>query len=58
MSKDFVAINISNNDMSYPPSAKLFCNLCSRNLVYQIHKKRNGDVTDAILLTISPKGRK
>jgi hypothetical protein len=25
---------------------------------YQIHKKRNGDVTDAILLTISPKGRK
>jgi hypothetical protein len=32
MSKDFVAINISNNDTSYPPNSKLFCNLCSCNL--------------------------
>ena len=34
MSKDngFVAINISNNDTSYPPNAKLFCNPCSCNL--------------------------
>ena len=35
MSKDngIVAINISNNDTSYPTSAKLYCNLCSCNLV-------------------------
>ena len=34
MTKDngFVAINISNNDTSYPPNSKLFCNLCSCNL--------------------------
>jgi hypothetical protein len=29
--KDFVAISI--NDSSYPPSAKLYCNLCNCNLV-------------------------
>lgn len=29
--KDFVAISI--NDVSYPPSSKLFCNLCNCNLV-------------------------
>jgi hypothetical protein len=28
--KDFVAISI--NDSSYPPSSKLFCNLCNCNL--------------------------
>jgi hypothetical protein len=31
--KDFVAISIKNSSVSYPPSAKLFCNLCSCNLV-------------------------
>jgi hypothetical protein len=30
-SKDFVAISI-NSDVSYPPSSKLYCNLCSCNL--------------------------
>jgi hypothetical protein len=29
--KDFVAISI-NSDVSYPPSSKLYCNLCSCNL--------------------------
>jgi hypothetical protein len=29
--KDFVAISIS--DSSYPPNAKLYCNLCNCNLV-------------------------
>jgi hypothetical protein len=29
--KDFVAISI--NDSSYPPNAKLFCNLCSCSLI-------------------------
>jgi hypothetical protein len=29
--KDFVAIRI-NSDVPYPPSSKLFCNLCSCNL--------------------------
>ena len=31
--KNFVAISIKNSSVSYPPSAKLFCNLCSCNLV-------------------------
>jgi hypothetical protein len=31
--KDFVAISIRDSSVSYPPSAKLFCNLCSCNLV-------------------------
>jgi hypothetical protein len=30
--KDYIAISI-NSDVSYPPSAKLFCNLCSCNLI-------------------------
>jgi len=30
--RDFVAINI-NSDVSYPPSSKLYCNLCSCNLI-------------------------
>jgi hypothetical protein len=28
----FVAISINDSSVSYPPSAKLFCNLCSCNL--------------------------
>lgn len=31
--RDFVAISINNSDVSYPPSSKLFCNLCSCNLI-------------------------
>jgi hypothetical protein len=31
--KDFVAISVRDSSVSYPPSAKLFCNLCSCNLV-------------------------
>ena len=31
--KDYVAISIKDSSVSYPPSAKLFCNLCSCNLV-------------------------
>jgi hypothetical protein len=31
--KDFVAISIRDSSVSYRPSAKLFCNLCSCNLV-------------------------
>ena len=32
--KDFVAINIKeNSSRSYPPSSKLYCNLCSCNLI-------------------------
>jgi hypothetical protein len=30
--KDFVAININDSSVSYPPSSKLYCNLCSYNL--------------------------
>jgi hypothetical protein len=31
--KDFVAISINDSTNSYPPSSKLFCNLCNCNLV-------------------------
>jgi hypothetical protein len=31
--KDFIAISIKDSSVSYPPSAKLFCNICSCNLV-------------------------
>jgi hypothetical protein len=31
--KDFVAISIKDSSISYPPSAKLFCNLCNCKLV-------------------------
>jgi hypothetical protein len=30
--KDFVAISIKDSSVSYPPSSKLYCNLCSCNL--------------------------
>jgi hypothetical protein len=30
---DFVAISINDSSTSYPPSSKLFCNLCNCNLV-------------------------
>jgi hypothetical protein len=30
--KDFVAISISDTSASYPPNAKLYCNLCNCNL--------------------------
>jgi hypothetical protein len=29
---DFVAISINDSSVSYPPSSKLYCNLCSCNL--------------------------
>jgi PHP family Zn ribbon phosphoesterase len=32
-SKDYVSINLKDSSVSYPPSSKLFCNRCSRNLV-------------------------
>lgn len=31
--KDYVAINLKDSSVSYPPSSKLFCNRCSCNLV-------------------------
>ena len=33
INKDYVAINTNDSSASYPPSAKLFCNICSCNLV-------------------------
>jgi hypothetical protein len=32
-SSDYVAISIKDSSVSYPPSAKLFCNICSCNLI-------------------------
>jgi hypothetical protein len=31
--KDYVAISIKDSSISYPPTAKLFCNLCNCKLV-------------------------
>jgi hypothetical protein len=31
--KDYVAISLKDSSVSYPPSAKLFCNICSCNLI-------------------------
>ena len=31
--EDFVAISIKNSSKSYPPRSKLYCNLCSCNLI-------------------------
>jgi hypothetical protein len=31
--KDYVAINIKDSSVSYPPNSKLFCNLCNCKLV-------------------------
>jgi hypothetical protein len=31
--KDFVAISLNDSSTSYPPNSKLFCNLCSCNLI-------------------------
>ncbi|HSN96040.1 MAG TPA: hypothetical protein VLR10_02485 [Nitrososphaeraceae archaeon] len=31
--KDYTAISIKDSSISYPPSSKLFCNLCSCNLI-------------------------
>ena len=31
--KDFVAINIKDSSLSYPPNSKIFCNLCSCNRI-------------------------
>jgi len=31
--KDFIAISLNDSSSSYPPNSKLFCNLCSSNLV-------------------------
>jgi hypothetical protein len=33
MNGDFVAISINDSSTSYPPSAKLYCNLCNCSLV-------------------------
>ena len=38
--KDFVAIGIKDSSVSYPPNSKLFCPLCSCNLVlFDAHKE-------------------
>jgi hypothetical protein len=31
--KDFVAISVKDSSTLYPPNSKLFCNLCSCNLI-------------------------
>ena len=31
--KDYAAISIKDSSVSYPPNSKLFCNLCSCNLI-------------------------
>ena len=39
--KDIVAININDSSRSYPPNSKLFCNLCSCNLILLDQQKED-----------------
>jgi hypothetical protein len=39
--KDFVAISIKDSSVSYPPNAKLYCNLCSyKNISFYLDKEK------------------
>ena len=55
--KDFVAINI-NSDVSYPPNSKLFCNLCSCNLVLSDAAKEEWFCTRCKVSYFPNKGQK
>jgi hypothetical protein len=55
--KDFVAIGI-NSDVSYPPSSKLFCNLCSCNLTLLDAQKEEWFCTRCNVSYFPNKGQK
>ena len=56
--KDFVAISINNSDVSYPPSSKLFCNLCSCNLTLLDAEKEEWFCTRCNVSYFPNKGQK
>jgi hypothetical protein len=42
--KDYTAISIKDSSVSYPPSSKLFCNLCNCKLVlFDAQKEDNNE---------------
>jgi hypothetical protein len=56
--KDFVAISINNSDVSYPPSSKLYCNLCSCNLTLLDAQKEEWFCTRCNVSYFPNKGQK
>jgi hypothetical protein len=56
--KDFVAISIKDSSVSYPPSSKLFCNLCSCNLVLLDAEKEEWFCTRCNVSYFPNKGQK
>ena len=56
--KDFVAISIKDSSISYPPTAKLFCNLCSCNLILLDAEKEEWFCTRCNISYFPNKGEK
>jgi hypothetical protein len=56
--KDFVAISINDSSVSYPPSSKLFCNLCSCNLTLLDAEKEEWFCTRCNISYFPNKGEK
>jgi hypothetical protein len=56
--KDFVAISINDSSVSYPPSSKLYCNLCSCNLTLLDAKKEEWFCTRCNVSYFPNKGEK
>jgi hypothetical protein len=56
--KDFVAISINDSSVSYPPSSKLYCNLCSCNLTLLDAQKEEWFCTRCNISYFPNKGEK
>ncbi|MFZ0344619.1 MAG: hypothetical protein WAL24_05630 [Nitrososphaeraceae archaeon] len=56
--KNYVAISIKDSSVSYPPSATLFCNLCSCNLVLADPQKEEWFCTRCNISYYPNKGEK
>jgi hypothetical protein len=56
--KDIVAISINDSSISYPPSSKLFCNLCSCNLTLLDAQKEEWFCTRCNISYFPNKGEK
>jgi hypothetical protein len=56
--KDFVAISLNDSSVSYPPSSKLYCNLCSCNLTLLDAQKEEWFCTRCNISYFPNKGEK
>jgi hypothetical protein len=57
-SKDYVAIGTKDSSVSYPPTARLFCNMCGCNLISLDAQKKSGIAIDAEYPIFLTEGRK